>query len=83
MVFGFVGGAIGLERTVAVRTSWAWAGPACHVAGVLGILAGLPRALPAVCFAASFLVLGFIYATIYSHQASLAILVQAAELSGE
>ena len=82
MVFGFVGGAIGLERTVAVRTSWAWAGPVCHVAGVLGILAGLPRAVPAVCFAASFLVLGFIYATIYRRQASLAILVQAAGVIG-
>lgn len=82
MVFGFVGGAIGLERTVAVRTSWAWAGPVCHVAGVLGILAGLPRAVLAVCFAASFLVLGFIYATIYRRQASLAILVQAAGVIG-
>ncbi|MCG7458874.1 NnrS family protein [Corynebacterium tuberculostearicum] len=84
MVFGFVGGAIGLERTVAVCTSWAWAGPVCHVAGVLGILAGLPRAVPAVCFAASFLVLGFIYATIYIYrrQASLAILVQAAGVIG-
>ena len=82
MVFGFLGGAIGLERTVAVRTTWAWAGPVCHVAGVLGILAGLPRGVPAVFFAAGFLVLGFIYVTIYRRQASLAIVVQAAGVIG-
>ena len=50
MVFGFVGGAIGLERAVAVRTTWAWVGPVCHVAGVLSILAGLPRGVAAVSY---------------------------------
>ena len=82
MVFGFIGGAIGLERVVAARTTWAWVGPVCHVAGVLSILAGLPRGVAAMFFAAGFLVLGCIYATIYRRQASLAILVQAVGVIG-
>ena len=83
MVFGFVGGAIGLERTVAVRKSWAWAGPAFHVLGVVTLLAGLPRAVPAAAFAASFLVLGAMYTEIYRHrQPMLAVLVQAVGVLG-
>lgn len=82
MVFGFVGGAIGLERTVAVRQAWAWAGPAFHVAGVLTLLAGAPRAIPAACFAASFLVLGGIYAVIHRRQPTYAVLVQATGVIG-
>lgn len=59
MVFGFVGGAIGLERAVAVKKTWAWAGPAFHVLAVLTLLAGVTRPVPAVCFALSFL--GLVY----------------------
>lgn len=82
MVFGFVGGAIGLERAVAVRTRWAWVGPIFHVAGFVGIMAGLPRQVPALCFAAGFIVLGFIYATIHRRQPALSIIVQATGVIG-
>lgn len=82
MVFGFVGGAIGLERTVAVRASWAWAGPVFHVLGVMTLLAGAPPTAPAFFFALSFVVLGAIYTTIYRRQATLSILVQATGVVG-
>ncbi len=82
MVFGFVGGAIGLERAVAVRTDWAWAGPAFHVLGAITLLAGTPRLAPALFFALSFVVLGAVYVTIHLRQATLAIIVQAAGVIG-
>ncbi len=82
MVFGFVGGAIGLERAVAVKKTWAWAGPAFHVLAVLTLLAGVTRPVPAVCFALSFLVLGFIYLEVHRRQPTLAVLVQAAGVIG-
>lgn len=82
LVFGFVGSAIGLERAVAVRTRWAWVGPIFHAAGFVGIVGGLPRQVPALCFAAGFIVLGFIYATIHRRQAALSIIVQATGVIG-
>ncbi|APT92775.1 hypothetical protein CPHO_07595 [Corynebacterium phocae] len=82
MVFGFVGGAIGLERTVAVKKAWAWAGPAFHVAGVATLIGGAPRLTPAWCFAASFAVLGAIYWAIYRRQPSLAVVTQATGVIG-
>lgn len=84
MVFGFVGGAIGLERAVAVRRAWAWAGPAAHVAGVVTLLAPavagteLPALVPGALFAASFGVLGAIYVAIYRRQPTVSVVVQAA-----
>ena len=84
MVFGFVGGAIGLERAVAVRRAWAWAGPAAHVAGVVALLvppaagADLPALVPGALFAASFGVLGAIYVAIYRRQQTVSVVVQAA-----
>ena len=82
MIFGFVGGAIGLERTVAVRTRWAWAAPALSALGVLTLLAGLPVAVPALAFCASFLVLGAVYATVHRRQATAAVIAQAAGVIG-
>ena len=84
MVFGFVGGAIELERAVAVRRAWAWAGPAAHVAGVVALLvpaaagADLPVLVPGALFAASFGVLGAIYVAIYRRQQTVSVVVQAA-----
>lgn len=82
MVFGFVGGAIGLERTVAAKTAWAWAGPTANALGVVTVLAGFPRAVPAAAFTISFLVLGAVYVLIYQRQASLSLLVQASGVIG-
>lgn len=82
MIFGFVGGAIGLERTVAVRTRWAWAGPVCSVLGVVTLLAGLPVAVPALLFTGSFLLLGLVYATVHRRQATAAVIAQAAGVIG-
>ncbi len=82
MIFGFVGGAIGLERTVAVRTLWSWLGPLSSAAGVITLLAGLPVAVPALLFTASFLILGQVYATVHRRQATLAVLAQAVGVVG-
>lgn len=82
MVFGFVGGAIGLERAVAVRARWAWLGPAASAAGVVTTLAGLPKAVPGVFFALSFLVLGLTYAVVHRRQPTLAVLTQAVGVLG-
>lgn len=82
MIFGFVGGAIGLERTVAVRTRWAWAGPVCSALGVVTLLAGLPVAVPALLFTGSFLLLGLVYATVHRRQATAAVIAQAAGVIG-
>ena len=82
MVFGFVGGAIGLERVVAVKKTWAWAGPICHVVAVVSLLVGAPRFVPAIFFAWSFLILGAIYLEIHRRQPTLAVLVQAAGVIG-
>lgn len=82
MIFGFVGGAIGLERTVAVRTRWAWAGPVCSALGVVTLLAGLPVAVPALLFTGSFLLLGLVYATVQRRQATAAVVAQAAGVIG-
>lgn len=82
MVFGFVGGAIGIERAVAVRTRWAWLGPLAHALGVVTTLSGLPRLVPGVFFALSFLVLGATYLEVHRRQASFAVLTQAAGVIG-
>lgn len=82
MVFGFVGGAIGLERAVAAKARWAWMGPIAHVGGVVTLIVGLPTLMPAALFAASFVVLGAIYAVIYRRQPTLAIAVQATGVIG-
>lgn len=82
MIFGFVGGAIGLERTVAVRTWWSWLGPVCSAAGVSTLLAGLPVAVPALLFTGSFLLLGLVYATVHRRQATAAVIAQAAGVTG-
>lgn len=82
MIFGFVGGAIGLERTVAVRTRWAWAGPVCSALGVVTLLAGLPVAVPALLFTGSCLLLGLVYATVHRRQATAAVIAQAAGVIG-
>ena len=82
MVFGFVGGAIGIERAVAVRARWAWLGPLAHALGVLTTLAGLPRPVPGLFFALSFLVLGAIYREVHRRQATFAVLTQAAGVIG-
>lgn len=78
MIFGFLGGAIGLERTVAARTRWAWAGPAFHVIGVATLLFGAPQLISGLAFSASFIVLGAIYALIYRRQPVLSVIAQAA-----
>ena len=65
-----------------MKKTWAWAGPAFHVLAVLTLLAGAPRPVPAVCFALSFLVLGFIYLEVHRRQPTLAVLVQAAGVIG-
>ena len=82
MIFGFVGGAIGLERTVAVRTRWTWAGPVCSALGVVTLLAGLPVAVPALLFTGIFLLLGLVYATVHRRQATAAVIAQAAGVIG-
>ncbi|QGU04347.1 hypothetical protein CETAM_05385 [Corynebacterium comes] len=82
MVFGFVGGAIGLERTVAARTRWAWAGPVASAIGVVTLLAGAPRLVPAAAFTLAFLVLGAVYLRIHRRQATHAVLVQSTGVIG-
>lgn len=82
MVFGFVGGAIGLERAVAVRTRWAWLGPAASAVGVVTTLAGLPKAVPGVFFALGFLVLGLTYVAVHRRQPTFAVLTQAVGVIG-
>lgn len=82
MVFGFVGGAIGLERAVAAKTRWAWAGPVASALGVLTLLAGAPRPVPAVAFTLAFLSLGAVYVIIHRRQATHAVLVQSAGVIG-
>jgi len=82
MIFGFVGGAIGLERTVAARTRWAWAGPVANALGVATLLVGAPRPVPAALFTVSFLVLGAVYVLIHHRQATLSVLVQATGVIG-
>lgn len=82
MVFGFVGGAIGMERTVAARTRWAWAGPVANALGVVTLLAGAPRLVPATAFTVAFLVLGAVYVLIHRRQATYSVLVQAVGVIG-
>lgn len=82
MIFGFIGGAIGLERTVAARTRWSWAGPVANALGVVTLLGGAPRPVPAAAFTVSFLVLGAVYALIHRRQATLSVLVQATGVIG-
>ena len=82
MVFGFVGGAIGLERTVAAKTRWSWVGPVASALGVVTLLAGAPRIVPAAAFTVAFLVLGAVYLTIHRRQATHAVLVQSAGVIG-
>ena len=82
MVFGFVGGAIGLERTVAAKTRWSWVGPVASALGVVTLLAGTPRIVPAAAFTVAFLVLGAVYLTIHRRQATHAVLVQSAGVIG-
>lgn len=82
MIFGFVGGAIGLERTVAARTRWAWVGPVASALGVATLLAGAPRPVPAAAFTVAFLVLGAVYLTIHRRQATHAVLVQSTGVIG-
>ncbi len=50
-----------------------------HVLAVLTLLAGVTRPVPAVCFALSFLVLGFIYLEVHRRQPTLAVLVHRVE----
>lgn len=82
MVFGFVGGAIGLERTVAAKAGWAWIGPVAGALGVATLLSGAPRAVPAAAFTLAFLVLGAVYVRIHRRQPTNAVLVQAAGVIG-
>lgn len=82
MVFGFVGGAIGMERTVAAKTRWAWAGPVASALGVVTLLAGAPRLVPAASFTVAFLVLGAVYVLIHRRQATYSVLVQAVGVIG-
>ncbi len=82
MVFGFVGGAIGIERAVAARRVWSWIGPVLHAVGTVAVIAGAPRGIAAAAFAGSFAMLGVIYAHIYSRQATLAVVVQAVGVIG-
>lgn len=46
MACGFLGTLIGVERAVALGSSWAYAGPALTGLAVAGILAGLPEIVP-------------------------------------
>ncbi|WP_206436327.1 hypothetical protein [Corynebacterium hylobatis] len=82
MVFGFVGGAIGMERTVAAKTRWAWTGPVANALGVVTLLAGAPRLVPATAFTVAFLVLGAVYVLIHRRQATYSVLVQASGVIG-
>ncbi len=83
MVFGFVGGAIGIERAVAVRTRWAWLGPLAHAVGVVTTLAGAPKLVPGIFFALSFLVMGATYWEVHrKRQPTYAVLTQAVGVVG-
>lgn len=82
MVFGFVAGAIVMERTVATKTWWAWAAPACHTAGVIFLIAGAPRQVTAATFCLSFLTLAACYFLIYRRQPTLEVVIQASGTIG-
>lgn len=57
MVSGFLGTVIALERAVAARARWAYAGPLCCGAGTLGLLLGPPGLGAALLCAGSVVVL--------------------------
>lgn len=82
MVFGFVAGAIVMERTVATKVLWAWAAPVCHVVGVVSLIAGAPRVVTAVAFCLSFMTLGVSYVLIYRRQPTLEVVIQASGTIG-
>src|SRR5690625_7196581 len=65
MIFGFIAGAIVMERTVATKTWWAWAAPAFHTLGVVLLISGAPRQLTAVTFWLSFATIRACYVLIY------------------
>ena len=82
MIFGFIAGAIVMERTVATKTWWAWAAPAFHTLGVVLLISGAPRQLTAVAFCMSFATLSACYVLIYHRQSTLEVVIQAAGTIG-
>jgi hypothetical protein len=53
MISGFFGTLIGLERSVALGKSWAFAAPLLSCAGALALVAGVPPAFAAAAFVAA------------------------------
>ncbi|MDO4928391.1 MAG: hypothetical protein Q3976_04940 [Corynebacterium sp.] len=76
MVFGFIGGAITLERAVAIRNSWTWIAPALNVLAILTLLLGLPEIVPAALWLGSAVLLLGIYWLAWQRQPALAVVVQ-------
>lgn len=78
MVFGFVGGAIALERAVAIRRWWGWGAPIASAIAVAAVFLHAPVWVPGAAWAVSFAVLTGVYAEAYRRQGSLALIIQAA-----
>lgn len=78
MVFGFIGGAIVLERAVAMRQWWSMTACLAGAIGVITTLLGLPSLVPGIAWVAAGIILCVIYAVGYRRQASFAVVTQAA-----
>src|SRR5699024_2664999 len=82
MIFGFIAGAIVMERTVATKTWWAWAAPAFHTLGVVHLIRAVPRRRTAVAFCLSFATLSAYDALTYHRQSTLEVVIHAAGTIG-
>src|SRR5699024_4668398 len=71
MIFGFIAGAIVMERTVATKTWCAWAALTFHTLGVVLLISGAPRQLSAVAFCMSFATLSACFVLICRRQSTL------------
>lgn len=76
MVFGFVGGAICVERAVAIRNQWTWLVPALNAVAMITLVTGLPVVIAGMLWALAYVGLAAIYVLAYQRQASHAVLVQ-------
>src|SRR3990170_2741264 len=71
MISGFLGTLIGLERAVALRQRWTYAGPTLTGLGALALVVGLPGAVGASLMAVCSLALAVVFAVIVRRQPGL------------
>ena len=81
MVLGFLGTLIALERAVAFRARWSYAGPVLAVGGTLTLLAGAPPTVAGLLFTAAGLLVALVYvATLRRHVEPYLVLMAAGSL---